>query len=118
LGWELYHRGWLELSSDLAETITDQNSRDAAKIKLKLIGKIVSPEWAKHRKLSTIKTRHLIIWGNALYQSPANNEQLAIIDKVLADVKLLTTQQLTPKQILADRYYPQEALVGIDDPFK
>jgi hypothetical protein len=118
LGWELYRSGWLELSNNLAETIVNLTNKDIAKEKLALIGKIVSPEWAKHRKLSTIKTRHLIIWGNALYQSPANDEQLDVIDKVLADAILLIDRQLTPKQILADRYYPQAALVDIEDPFQ
>ena len=118
LGWELYRSGWLELSNNLAETIIDLTNKDIAKEKLALIGRIVSAEWAKHRKLSTIKTRHLIIWGNALYQSPVNDEQLEIIDKVLADAKLLIDRQLTPKQILADRYYPQAALLYIEDPFQ
>jgi len=118
LGWELYRRGWLELSDNLAETIDDSTDKDIAKAKLALIGKIVSPEWAKYRKLSTIKTRHLIIWGNALYRSPANNQQLEIIDKVLLDAKLLTDRLLVPQQILADRYYPQAALADADDPFK
>jgi hypothetical protein len=118
LGWELYRRGWIELSNNLAETIEDEADKNIAKEKLELIGKTVSPEWAKHRKFSTIKTQHLIIWGNALYQSSANNEQLDIIDKVLSDANLLINRQLIPSQILAERYYPQENLVGIDDPFK
>jgi hypothetical protein len=118
LGWQLYRSGWLELSNDLAETIVDSPNKDIAKEKLALIGRVVSPEWAKHRKLSTIKTRHLIIWGNALYQSPANDEQLEVIDKVLADAKLLIGRQLSPKQILADRYYPQAALLYTEDPFQ
>jgi hypothetical protein len=118
LGWELYRRGWLELSNNLAETIEDEAHRDIAKAKLELIGKTVSPEWAKHRKFSKIKTRHLIIWGNALYQSSANNEQLVIIDKVLSDAKLLIDRQLIASQIVVNRYYIEENLVGIDYPFK
>ena len=118
LGWQLYRSGWLELSNDLAETIVESANKDIAKEKLALIGRVVSPEWAKHRNLSTIKTRHLIIWGNALYQSPANGKQLEVIDKVLADAKLLIDRQLSPKQILADRYYPQAALLYIEDPFQ
>lgn len=118
LGWELYGRGWLELSGNLAETIADKTDRDLAEAKLAFMGKIVSSEWAKHRRLSTIKTRHLLIWGNALDQSPENNEQLEIIDKVLADANSLIMRQLTPKDILTDRYYPQEALDDPDDPFK
>lgn len=118
LGWELYRRGWLELSSNLSETIADETNRDIAKEKLAYMGKMISPEWAKHRKLSTIKTRHLLIWGKALDQSPEHNEQLEIIDKVLADANLLIMRQLTPKDILNDRYYPQETLDSHDDPFK
>lgn len=118
LGWELYRSGWLELSNNLAETIADPNLKNIAKVKLALIGRTVSPEWAKHRKLSTIKTRHLIIWGNALYQSSTNDQQLEIIDKVLTDVKLLINRQLKAKQILVDRYYPQAVWVDLEDPFK
>ncbi len=118
LGWELYRSGWLELSNNLAETIVDPSQKIIAKEKLALIGRTVSPEWAKHRKLSTIQTRHLIIWGNALHQSPTNDRQLEIIDKVLTDVKLLISRQWNAQQILVGRYYPQAALVDVEDHFK
>jgi hypothetical protein len=118
LGWELYRRGWIELSNNLAETIVDNTDRDLAEAKLAFMGKLVSTEWAKHRRLSTIKTRHLLIWGNALDQSPEKNEQLEIIDKVLADANLLIQRQLTPKDILIDRYYPQAVFHDREDPFK
>ena len=118
LGWELYRTGWLELSNNLSETIVDETNRELAKEKLAFMGKTISPEWAKHRRLSTIKTRHLLIWGKALDQSPENNEQLEIIDRVLADANLLIQRQLTPKDILTDRYYPQEAFNEREDPFQ
>ena len=116
LGWELYSNGWLALSGELANTIEDKRQREIAKQKLIVMGRIVSPEWAKHKKFSTIKTRHLIIWGNALNESPAHNEQLKIIDQVLADANLLIKGQLSAKDIRAERYYPQEPFDEVDYP--
>lgn len=118
LGWELYRNGWLKLSSNLVETLEDQDEKNIAREKLAFMGKIVSSEWAKHRRLSIVKTRNLIIWGKALDQSPENGEQLEIIDKILDDVSLLLTRELLPSNILSDRYYPQESLGGADDPFR
>ncbi len=109
LGWELYNSGWLELSGNLANTIEDTQQRELAKQKLATMGRIVSPEWAKHKKFSTIKTRHLIVWGNALNESPEHNEQLKIIDQVLADANLLITGKISAADIRADRYYVQKS---------
>ncbi len=117
LGWELYNSGWLELSGNLANTIEDEQKRELAKKKLAAMGRIVSPEWAKHKKFSTIKTRHLVVWGNALNESPVHNEQLKIIDQVLADASQLIKGQLTANDIKADRYYPQKNFEDFDIPF-
>jgi len=115
LGWELYNSGWLELSDNLAKTIKDEQKREEAKEKLALIGRVVSPEWAKHKKYSNIKTRHLVVWGNALNESPDHNEQLKIINQVLTDADLLIKGHLSVKDIKANRYYAQGTFEDFED---
>jgi hypothetical protein len=108
-GWELYSRGWLQASEELAQTLTNENDRKQAKEKALLIGKLVGPEWAKDKNHRVINTRHLIIWGNALNESSLKQEQLMILEQILSDVNTLLERKMQPKDIASNRYYEPEA---------
>ena len=108
LGWELYGRGWLKATEELAQTLSPGKERELAREKALAIGHLVSAEWAKNTRYRVINTRHLNIWGNALNKSVVKKEQLFVLDKILLDVNTLLQRTLAPQEIAYSRYYQVE----------
>lgn len=108
LGWELYRRGWMDVTEDLVGQMDDPQKAEHVKEKMFLIGKSVSGEWAKKTKQRKIFTRHVAIWGNALVESMMRGEEEVLINSVASDVNNLLAEKLPVEAITADRYYQQD----------
>lgn len=108
-GWQLHKQGWLQATDELVQTLNTEEERQKALETALLIGKRVSPEWAKDKRHRVINTRHLIIWGNALNESIIQKEQQKILDKILNDVNTLLEKKISPRDIAANRYYEYES---------
>lgn len=107
-GWELYRRGWLDVSNDLVEQIDEPDLAAEVEHKMFLIGRSIAGEWAKKTNTRKIFTRHVAIWGNALVESMKRGEELKLINIVQSDIKNLLANQLPIDAITADRYYVQD----------
>jgi hypothetical protein len=108
LGWEIYRRGWLQVTDELVAEVKDPTEKRIARKKMKNLGLKISREWAKKSKHRRIYTRHVAIWGNALLESLDKGESITLIDKVTSDVNALLAHKLEPKMITENRYYPQD----------
>ncbi|MBX2807928.1 MAG: hypothetical protein KTR20_04780 [Cellvibrionaceae bacterium] len=107
-GWELYGRGWLQTTRELMETLeTEQEQMNASQLMAE-IGRLISAEWAKDGKHRVINTRHVSIWGNTLNDAIDRKEALIILKRLMKDVKALLAREITPNDITAERYYPQD----------
>ncbi len=115
-GWELYRRGWLQATEELAASINNANDRKIAVEKMNYIGLLISAEWAKNKQFHLISTRNLSIWGNALNYSVKNHQQLTMLETILIDVKRLLAKDISSSDILASNYHT-EIPFGIDDFF-
>ena len=107
-GWELYRRGWVDVTSDLVEQIDEPDIAKSVEDKMNKIGQSVAGEWAKKSKTRKIYTRHVAIWGNALVESLNRGEELKLIEIVADDVNGLLANRVPVDAITADRYYAQD----------
>ena len=105
LGWELYRRGWLDVTQDLVNQIDDPALASEVNNKMLAIGRAVAGEWAKKTNTRKIFTRHVAVWGNALVESMNRGEELKLINIVQKDVNQLLADKLSVDAIKADRYY-------------
>jgi hypothetical protein len=106
-GWELYRRGWLDVSADLVSQVDDPAVVAEIERKMYLVGRAIAGEWAKKINSRKIYTRHVAVWGNALVESMNRGEELKLISIVQRDVYSLLASQLPINAITADRYYAQ-----------
>ena len=104
-GWELYRRGWLDVTQDLVMQIESPPLADEVNTKMYSVGRAIAGEWAKKTNKRKIFTRHVAIWGNALVESMNRGEELKLINIVQRDVDHLLADKLPVDAITADRYY-------------
>lgn len=109
LGWHLHPRGWVEASRDFADTIEDEAIRQQALGKLKTLGVLIGPEWAKDSQFHVITTRHLSIWGAVLTEAAERQDQIQLVEHLMSDVKALLSRELAPEDIDYPRYYYDDA---------
>jgi hypothetical protein len=107
-GWELYSNGWTQVTEDSLHTVTDPILAHEIKTKMNLIGESVAGEWAKNKKDRRILTRHVVVWGNALIESIKRDQELTLVNRVLADVYGLLAQQVALDEVIAERYFPRD----------
>ena len=107
-GWELYHNGWLRVTD--SAVLGAKNPQMAAEVKTKMdaVGKVVSAEWAKNKNSNRILTRHVAVWGNALLEAIRRDQEVALIDRVLADATALVNNQIDLASVKPERYFPQD----------
>ena len=104
-GWELYRRGWLDVTQDLVVQIENPQVAQEVDTKMYAVGRAIAGEWAKKTNTRKIFTRHVAIWGNALVESMNRGEELKLINIVQRDVDHLLADKLPVDAITADRYY-------------
>ena len=107
-GWELYHNGWIKVTKDSVATVKDAQKAEEITHKMNLIGQGIASEWAKGKKDRRILTRHIVVWGNALVESIKRDQEIPLIDRVLADVNGLVAKEVAIDEIRADRYFPRD----------
>jgi hypothetical protein len=107
-GWELYGNGWTKVTQDSLHGVKDPAVAQEIKTKMDLIGEGIACEWPKNKKDRRIFTRHIVVWGNALIESIKRDQELSLINRVLADVKGLVAHQVAIDDIKAERYFPRE----------
>ncbi len=107
-GWELYHNGWTQVTDDSLHGVTNPALAQEIKTKMDLIGEGIAGEWAKNKKDRRILTRHVVVWGNALIESIKRDQELAYINRVLADVNGLLQNQVALDDVKAERYFPRD----------
>jgi hypothetical protein len=107
-GWELYRNGWSKVTEDSLYGVTDPALAQEIRNKMGLIGERIACEWAKNKKDRRILTRHVVVWGNALVESIKRDQELALINRVLADVNSLLLSQLALDDVKAERYFPRD----------
>lgn len=107
-GWELYRRGWKDVTEDLVTQIEEPDRAEEIRNKMNDIGQSIAGEWAKKTNTRRIYTRHVAIWGNALVESMSRGEQVKLIDIVASDINKLLAERLPVNAITADRYYKQD----------
>jgi hypothetical protein len=108
-GWELYHNGWTKVTEDSLHGVKDPAVAQEIKTKMDLIGKAIACEWPKNRTISRVHTRHIVVWGNALIESIKRDQELRLINRVLADVNALVADQVGVDDIKAERYFPRDS---------
>ncbi|RYY73391.1 MAG: hypothetical protein EOO52_18500 [Gammaproteobacteria bacterium] len=107
-GWELYRNGWTKVTEDSLHGVNDPSLRQEIRTKMGLIGEGIACEWAKGKKDRRILTRHVVVWGNALIESIKRDQELALINRVLADVNGLLLNQVALDEVKAERYFPRD----------
>ncbi len=107
-GWELYRNGWSKVTEDSLYGVTDPALAREIRDKMGLIGEGIACEWAKNKKDRRILTRHVVVWGNALVESIKREQQLGLINRVLADLNGLLLNQVALDDIKAERYFPRD----------
>ncbi len=107
-GWELYSNGWSKVTEDSLYGVKDPVLAQEIRAKMNLIGEGIACEWAKNKKDRRILTRHVVVWGNALIESIKRDQELALINRVLADVNGLLVHQLELDDVKAERYFPRD----------
>lgn len=108
-GWELYNNGWTKVTQDSLRGVKDPVVAQEIKTKMDLIGRGIASEWPKNKKDRRIFTRHIVVWGNALVEAIKRDQELHLINKVLADVNGLVAYQVAVDDIKAERYFPRDA---------
>lgn len=106
-GNALYSRGWLKVIEEAKEFVDDPIEGEAIEEKLYIVGKKVSAEWSKSKSAQTINTKLLGIWGVSLQEALDRGEALEFLDRVMADVEALLSQQVSINDIDKYRYYQQ-----------
>lgn len=104
-GWTFYPEGWDWLTDKVLSGIEDASERRLISEQMYSLGLRISKEWAKSSDYRVINTRHLLVWGNALKLSAAQNQELWLSAKVSADVDSLLALELKPPMIQKSRYY-------------
>ena len=107
-GWELYRNGWVKVTEDSLIGVKDPTIAQEIRTKMGLIGEGIACEWAKNKKDRRILTRHVVVWGNALVESIKRDQELPLINRVLADVNGLLLKQIALDDVKAERYFPRE----------
>lgn len=107
-GWELYRNGWTKVTEDSLHGVNDPALAREIRTKMGLIGEGIACEWAKNKKDRRILTRHVVVWGNALVESIKRDQELALINRVLADVNGLLLNQVALDDVKAERYFPRD----------
>lgn len=113
-GWELYRNGWSQVTEDSLIGVKDPLVAHEIKTKMDFIGSGIACEWAKSKKDRRILTRHVVVWGNALIESMKRDEELPLINKVVADMTGLLEQKIELDDVKAERYFPKDK----DDVFR
>lgn len=107
-GWELYSNGWTKVTQDSLHGVKDPLVAQEIKTKMDLIGQGIASEWPKNKKDRRIFTRHIVVWGNALIEGIKRDQELSLINRVLADVNGLIAYQVAVDDIKAERYFPRD----------
>ncbi len=108
-GWELYRNGWTKVTEDALHGVKDPLVAREIKTKMDLIGQGIATEWPKNKKDRRIYTRHIVVWGNALIEAIKRDQEIPLIDRVLADVNGLMAYRVGVEDIKAERYFPRDA---------
>jgi hypothetical protein len=108
-GWELYRNGWTNVTLNALHGVKDPVVAQEVKIKMDLIGQAIASEWPKNKKDRRIYTRHIVVWGNALIESIKRDQELPLINRVLADVNGLIAYRVAIDDINAARYFPRDS---------
>lgn len=107
-GWELYSNGWIKVTKDSIATVKDPQKAAEITHKMNLIGQGIACEWAKGKKDRRILTRHIVVWGNALVESIKRDQEIPLINRVLADVNGLVEKRVAIEDIRAERYFSRD----------
>lgn len=105
-GWVVYDRGWINMSAELSEEISDPVERKKAQEKIHQIGLLIAPEWAKEKESRYIKTSAVSEWGESLLEALSRGQVLELMDSVVKDIALLKGSELTSEEITIERYFP------------
>lgn len=112
-GWEVYRRGWLQMTDELLESVDDPELAQQISRKMADLGLAICGEWAKKSRERTIYTSHVSVWGNALLEAMARGEELQLISSIQRDVDGLLARKLDKEAVTAERYYARDE----SDPF-
>lgn len=107
-GWELYSRGWLQATDELAASLKTPEDKQSGREKMLGIGALISPEWAKNRNHRVINLRHINIWGNAINAAMVRKEQLTVLNLIRKDIDQLLARTMLPKDITSSRYHEEK----------
>ncbi|MFT4629891.1 MAG: hypothetical protein ACI9WC_001254 [Arenicella sp.] len=108
LGSVLYPLGWNRMTQILINSVEDEVNKTQLKSRMYQLGLNICIEWAQDNRFRNIDSAVIAVWGNALRTAAEQNEQLAFVDKIEADVDALLVKQLAAKDVVRERYYPVE----------
>lgn len=92
----------------LINSVEDEVNKTQLKSRMYQLGLNICIEWAQDNRFRNIDSAVIAVWGNALRTAAEQNEQLAFVDKIEADVDALLVKQLAAKDVVRERYYPVE----------
>jgi hypothetical protein len=103
-GWELYRRGWKKVTQELLANV-DATEQQKINSDMAFIGRMIAGEWAKKGLNRRIYTRHVSVWGNALLEGIARDEETQIVSSIRQDVLHLLDRTIPVDAIIPERYY-------------
>jgi len=114
-GWELYSRGWLQATDELADSLVLSDEKARGRALMDEIGLLIAPDWAKSDPHRTIKIRHVALWGNVILKGMVMDEQFPVLYKIRDDAQQMLAGNLDPKIVKKDRYVIEEDFADLED---
>lgn len=114
-GWELYSRGWLQATDELADSLTTPEDKAHGRELMEEIGLLISPDWAKSDPYRSITVRHVALWGNVILQAMVEDQQFPMLYHIRDDAKQMLAGNLDPKAVKKSRYMAEEAFAEMGD---
>lgn len=117
-GTPVYPGGWLKVSEQFVDTITEPVRKKEVAGKLEDLGIQISNEWSRANNVRLINNRNIVVWGNGLRTASERDEHELYLMKVERDVSDILGKKLLAKEIDYERYYPnRDSNEDIDDDF-
>ena len=114
-GWELYSRGWIQATNELADSLVSPNDQARGRELMDEIGLLIAPDWAKSDPHRSINIRHVALWGNVILKSMVTDQQLFYLYQIRDDILQLLDGDLEPDDIKRSRYVAEESFVDFTE---
>ena len=95
--------GWKKIEAKLVDGLKPQETM-LLEPKMAYLGMLMSGEWAKENTHRRVTTEMLMLWGSVLTRAKAGGNADAVLDRLIADVRGILSNDVKPKEIKTARY--------------